>query len=430
MKTDALAASDPCRAQMSVTSGFAKPVAPTPYSTPALTSRHGQRVTALLSFAVLFCGAMVAQAAPHLPQNDDVVLDQLPPAFLAQRKLRGGITGDEASPNLADALTNAKRFIEVGQTYADPRAYGYAQAALGKWWSADPATPELLVMRARILQFRHEFNPALAQLETSLDADQFNPDAWLLFASIAQVQGNVPAARKACLKLIPIADPLIGATCVASVAALGGHEDQAGSLLSKTLRDASGASASERTWAWTTLAEIYERSGDMAAAENAFRQALQVSPDEVYARAAYADLLLDQNRAAEVPAVLRDPFQADALLLRAAIAAQVNDGKNAAELRDNLGQRFAEAKARGDDSHLREQARFALDVEHDPVHALDLAQRNFLVQQEPADARILLAAATAADNPKAAQPAIAWLQRTGIHAPLLLQSANALGKPR
>jgi uncharacterized protein (TIGR02996 family) len=266
----------------------------------------------------------------------------------------------------------------------------------------------------------------LAQLETSLNADQFNPDAWLLFASIAQVQGNVPAARKACLKLIPIADPLIGATCVASVAALSGGDDQAEPLLSKALQDATGASESERTWAWTTLAEIRERMGHAAAAEEAFKQALRVSPDDVYARAAYADLLLDQKRSAEVPAMLRDPLQADALLLRAAIAAQMNGDANAGELRDNLSQRFAEAKARGDDTHLREQARFALDVEHNAALALDLAQRNFRVQQEPADARILLEAATAAGDAGAAQPVIAWLRRTGIHAPLLEQSANAL----
>ena len=245
--------------------------------------------------------ASVASGAARVPDNDSVVVERLPPAFLALRGIRSGVLGagavvDTNTPiKLEDALANARRYIEVGQTYSDPRAYGYAQSALGKWWSANPAPTEVLVMRARILQFRHEFPAALAQLEAALRADQFDPNAWLLFASISQVQGNVRAARAACLKLIPMADPLVGATCAASTAALGGHGDAAEPLLSNALQQASAASPAERAWAWTTLAEIRARGDDDAGAEAAFGEALRVSPDDVYARAAYTDLLLDLN---------------------------------------------------------------------------------------------------------------------------------------
>ena len=111
-----------------------------------------------------------------------------------------------------------------------------------------------------------------------------------------------------------------------------------------------------------------------------------------------------------------------------AIAAQRNRDADAPALQENLAQRFAEARARGDNTHLREQARFALEVEHDAAHALELAQRNFKVQQEPADARVLLEAAQAAADTAAAQPAIEWLQRTGIQAPRLHQLALTLAK--
>ena len=46
--------------------------------------------------------------------------------------------------------------------------------------------------------------------------------------------------------------------------------------------------------------------------------------------------------------------------------------------------------------------------------ALDLARRNFTVQREPADARVLLETALAADDAAAAQPALAWMRETGI----------------
>jgi tetratricopeptide (TPR) repeat protein len=378
---------------------------------------------AFAAAAMLF--TTTASATPHRPDGDDVVLERLSPAVVAMRELRGGGTALPASPKLEDALASARHYVELGQTYADPRAYGYAQAALGSWWTANPASPPLLVMRARILQFRHDFDGALVQVEAALKGDPFNPDAWLLFANIEQVRGNVRASRAACLKLIAIADPLIGATCAASTAALGGHLAQAEPLLARTLTLPTAATRAELSWAWATLAEMRARLGNADAAETAFRQALALVPDDVYARAAYSDLLLDLDRPRDVRDLLgSDPTQADATLLRAAIAARRNADHAAPALAENLAQRFAEARVRGDQTHLREQARFALELQLDPVQALDLARRNFAVQREPADARILLESAVAADDPQAAQPALDWLRVTGLESPRLQQLAQ------
>jgi Tfp pilus assembly protein PilF len=373
--------------------------------------------------AALLCAASAA-AAPHRPDSDDTVLERLSPAVVALRQLRGG-HATASGDTLADALANARRYIELGQTFSDPRAYGYAQAALGRWWTANPAPQQVLVMRARILQFRHEFDAALAQLEPALRSDQFDADAWLLFANIQQVRGNVRAARAACLKLIPVADPLVGATCAASTAALGGRSLQGEQLLAKALTEPTDASASERAWAWTTLAETRARLGEADAAEAAFKQALALTPNDVYTRAAYADLLLDQNRPHDVRALLgAGAAQADATLLRLAIAAQRNADADAVALSATLSQRFAEARARGDQTHQREQARFAFAVQRDPARALELARSNFAVQREPADARILLESAIAAGDKQAAQPALDWLRETGIEAPQLLLLAK------
>ena len=373
--------------------------------------------------ATLLCAASAA-AAPHRPGSDGIVLERLSPAVVALRQFRGE-RAEATDITLPDALAKARRYIELGQTFSDPRAYGYAQAALGRWWTANPAPPQVLVMRARILQFRHEFDAALAQLEPALRSDQFNADAWLLFANIHQVRGNVRAARTACLKLIPVADPLVGATCAASTAALGGRSQAGEQLLTHALTEPTAASAAERAWAWTTLGETRARLGQAAASEAAFKQALILAPNDVYTHAAYADLLLDLGRPREVRALLgADATQADATLLRVAIAAQRNADADAAALSESLSQRFAEAGARGDRTHQREQARFALAVQRDPARALNLARDNFAVQREPADARILLECAIAAGDAPAAQPAIEWLRDTGIEAPQLLLLAK------
>jgi Tfp pilus assembly protein PilF len=387
-------------------------------TTIRIVSSGARRAAAAIA-AALLCAASAA-AAPRRPDSDSIVLERLSPAVVALRQIRGERPA-ASGVTLADALANARRYIDLGQTFSDPRAYGYAQAALGQWWTMDPAPPPVLVMRARILQFRHEFDAALAQLEPALRSDQFDADAWLLFANIQQVRGNVRGARAACLKLIPLADPLVGATCAASTAALGGRPRQGEQLLAQALSESTGASASERAWAWTTLAETRARLGETATAETAFKQALILAPNDVYTRAAYADLLLDLDRARDVRALLSaDAAQADATLLRVAIAAQRNADADAAALSAILSQRFTEARARGDQTHQREQARFVLVVQRDPARALDLARSNFAVQREPADARILLECAIAAGDAQAAQPALEWMRDTGIDAPQLL----------
>jgi len=369
---------------------------------------------ALIATATLAMGT-TAFAAPYRPAADEVVLERLPPALLAARSVRGATQTGAAPVDLDRALASARRYIEVGQTYADPRAFGYAQTALGPWWNAqENATPALRTTRARILQFRHEFAAALAELKAALDADAFQPDAWLQFASIEQVLGNIDAARTGCLKLVPIADPLVAATCVAASGSLAGRSAQADPLLTRALAQPTAADNGVRAWAWTTLAEIRARMGNVVSAEEAFREALAIEPEDVYARAAYADLLLDAGRSTDARRVLGDATQADALLLRAAIAAQRNRDRDADALAANLSERFAEARARNDETHLREQARYRLEVAHDSNAALALAQRNFANQREPADARILLEAALAVGDAAAARPALDWMTATRI----------------
>ena len=118
------------------------------------------------------------------------------------------------------------------------------------------------------------------------------------------------------------------------------------------------------------------------------------------------------------------------MLLRAAIAAQRNHDADAAALAANLSERFAEARARNDETHLREQARYLLEVAHDARAALALAQRNFAVQREPAHARILLESALAAGDVDIAGPALDWIAKTRIDAVVLVPlSVKLAGGP-
>jgi hypothetical protein len=68
--------------------------------------------------------------------------------------------------------------------------------------------------------------------------------------------------------------------------------------------------------------------------------------------------------------------------------------------------------ARGDSMHYREAAMLALTNEN-PGLALESARRNFDVQRELPDVRVLARAATAAHNDPALQALRTWMRETG-----------------
>ena len=82
----------------------------------------------------------------------------------------------------------------------------------------------------------------------------------------------------------------------------------------------------------------------------------------------------------------------DILLLRRAQAAVRSGAPDAASEADELGERFAALRARGDRVHLREEARYTLEIRDTPDAALALALDDWRVQKEPLDARIVLEA--------------------------------------
>ena len=150
------------------------------------------------------------------------------------------------------------------------------------------------------------------------------------------------------------------------------------------------------------------------AAERHYRDGLDLGLRDAYLRGAYADLLLDADRADEVRALLADDTNIDGLLLRLAVA-ETRLGLAAAKNHQAvLAARFAASRQRGSVIHRREEARFALELLDRPGEALALARANWQVQREPADARLVLEAALAAGAPEMARPVIDWLRETGL----------------
>lgn len=375
----------------------------------------------ILFTGLMLAAASMARAEPFVPKNDAQVLERLPytPGDPAVRELRARRNALARNPrNTALAAQTAERYIRMARAEGDPRYFGYAQAALEPWWHAADPPAQIMVLRAGIKQASHNFAGALNDLDQLLRENPDDLTATVTRAIILQVRGRYEEARRDCAMLVNAAQrapslQLTALTCVASVASLTGQAAPSYQLLKRTLDFAISSRPDDRQWAVTTLADIATRLGFTRAAERYYRAALAAGKS-AWLQAAYADFLLDQNRPREVIELLADDTRVDTLLLLLALAEQKIGAPQLDKHVNMLRERFAAARLRDDQRHLREEARFTLHLLHEPQEALRLARANWRVQREPEDARILLQAALAAGEPKAAKPVVEFLQRSRL----------------
>lgn len=319
-------------------------------------------------------------------------------------------------------LREARELVRQARQGGDPRFLSRAEALLAKGWKGPAAPVEVSLLRARILQGLHSFEAALAELNLVLSRDSRNVEAWLLKTSIHVVRGEAEAARAGCLQLARFADPLTTATMMATLTGAGPDGARAAKRLETILGAPTTASDEVRAWSWTTLGEIQAYNGGASEAETSYREALRLCPGLVYTQANLADLLLGLNRADEVIQLL-EGSSSDALRLRLLEAKKrCHPGdRSTARLETLLDQSFALASARGDELHLREEARYRLRIKNDAKRAHALALRNWAVQKEPADLLLLLEIAKAAQDADGERMAVEWERE---HQPGVLAEAS------
>ena len=370
---------------------------------------------AWVMLSIAACGPAIA--APFLPASDDEVLERLAvspsdPALRELRALQGQLR--QVPDNLVLATRVAQGYLELGRVTGDPRYAGYSEAALTPWWRLDNPPSEVLVLRAVLRQRMHQFDAALTDLATVLNSNPRNVQARLTRATVLQVQGAYEAAGAECQALKNLTSELVWTACLTGVTASTGRLDESYRQLRGAFDRHPAGQVGLQNWVLTSLAEMAARAGMMPEAESHFRAALAVETADPYLLGAYADFLLDSDRSAEVLPLLRDKTGTDPLLLRYALALQVQHSKELAAQVEKLVDRFAASRLRGDRVHLREEARFTLHLLAAPAAALELAQENWQVQKEPADVRILLEAALAAHDAATIAAVTDWLKETRL----------------
>jgi hypothetical protein len=395
--------------------------------------RHGHGRT-VLAVALALGLATPADAATELrrPADPTEVLTRLPAGGTRRDpQLAALLAAASARPGeLAPALAVAHHHLAIGRASQDSRFMGYAQAALAPWWGLpEPPAPVRLV-RADVLQHRHAFEAALVELDAVLDVDPREARAWLARAQILMVIGRPVEAEPACGHLPRLRQRLAGAVCRAGVLALTGRGEAARTLLAGALTAHPDAAPALRAWAYGAMAEIELGLGDKPAAGASLAAGRALAPGDAWLTLASADLALATGAPRDARALVAADPGHDGKLLRLALADRAL-GRDVGPLRSTLDDRFAAAGARGDAVTQREEARFRLELTGEPAAALAVAQANWRVQREVEDARLLLAAALAADRPDAARPVLDWIAATGLRdarlTPLLGRLKGARG---
>jgi len=368
------------------------------------------------------------------PARDDEIVEQLPAHLGDAAQRRAARTAEraqraqlQAHPDaLGLALQAARDALARGRRQGDPRELGTVEAALAPWWNLASPPPEVRLMRATVHQSQHAFQAALGDLDALLAAPAIplavRAQAELTRSGVQQVLGHLSDAEAGCRRLSQPGFLALGEgvrhnalACLAELASLRGREAPAAATLARLAGAASPDAAGDAPgWLQLMRAELAQRRGD-ASAGPLFVAALQSDPD-VYTLCAYADWLLDARRHADVLALLKSHEAADPVLLRIALAERALYGAADARTRRDartLGDRYDAALLRGDRSHGREQSRYELDLRGNPRAALALAQANWRVQHEPADAVVLARAAHAAGRDGAAEEVWRYLRETG-----------------
>src|SRR5689334_6835414 len=369
---------------------------------------------AALAFAFV---ATAVRATPITPTRDDEVIEVLPASSSRSedRQLRRRLAERPGDARLAAAV--AERYLAQARESGDPRFAGLALAALAPWPDVTKAPDQVLLLRATLEQYLHEFDAAVEHLRVLLarPGSERNAQAWLTLATVLRVQGRYVDSDAACRRVGASGADVYASACLAENAALRGETAAARRRFQELLADPKLA-PSTRGWLLTSLAELEERDGRVAAAEAAYRGVLRLGRD-TYAAIAFADFLIAQKRPAEALAVLKDETRTDTVLLRVAIAAtranSANRERDVAEMRDRIA--LASERPEASVFHGREQAMFALAIDRDAERALALARGDVARQREPLDVLVFAEAARASGRRDAIDEARQLKASLGLH---------------
>ena len=361
---------------------------------------------AIAAAAVLPCAACAAadEGLRYRPADGESTLLVLPEAARQT---------DRPATDADGAARQAAAYLELARTTGDARYLGRAEAQIRPW--RDRALPPLRIdfVAADLAQRRHAFGEARRRLDRILAASPRNAEARLARANVALLRGEFNAARQDCLAVIQAGSALPGTICLAASMTGRNSTDRARRLLA-ALDAADRAPTAVLRWRFLTGADLALRAGDSHAALVQLERAHALDSRDDETRARLAELLLAEDLPERALAIADGPSASLARLVARFRAGAALADPRADAWRRELDALLAVARRRGDLSHDRAEARLALHDGGDVTQALTLARRNFAIQKDTPDLRLLVDAAIAADDRESLRSARQWLATTGF----------------
>jgi predicted Zn-dependent protease len=354
----------------------------------------------------------VKAAQPFRPTDPGFIVAELPGGAARSRdSFARQLLLSRSEPQKAAQLAAA--LLEEARISAQPQLYGRAESVLAPWVARPTIPATLLTLEADVLQQRHEFVPAIRLLDRAIAQDPRAAHAHLMRANVHIVTGEFDRARPDCGWLLGSGEQWAGSVCLAQVLGSTGQLERARALLERlTGGDAAGPSVDVLAWTLAVRADLDMRAGALAEAQTALTRAVALAPTSDYVRLALADVLIARGCLTDAVSVLGAARPSVGALLRRAIAlARAQDSQMEGSLAE-LRERLAVSAQRGERTHLREEARLALEFANDRRAALALARDNFAVQRETEDVRLLARAASNARDTAALASLEAWIRRT------------------
>jgi tetratricopeptide (TPR) repeat protein len=363
-------------------------------------------VAAAIAAAAVFSSAAAAnaeQGARYRPADGERALLVIP------------TTAPQAShPADADsAARRAEELLALARATGDARYFGRAESAIRPWLDRRPASPRIDLAAAELAQSRHDFAEARSRLDRFVATDPRDAGARVKRANVALLMGDHAAARRDCVAAMQSGSALPGTICLAAAMTGPGSTNRARRLLA-TLDTAGHAAPAMLRWRLLTGADLALRAGDAADALALLERAHALDGRDEEARTRLAETLLAAGEARRALAVTDAPNPSIARRL-----AQIRAGAALADPRTGTWRReldaaLAVARRRGETTHVREEARLVLHDGGDTQRALALARRNFAIQKDTPDLRLLADAAAAAGDRAALMAVRQWLQATGF----------------
>ena len=309
----------------------------------------------------------------------------------------------------ARASTDSGELLERFYQSGDARYLNYARAVLsaGKLQSvADD------IVRIRLESAAHRFSSAADFASRLLERDPRNVEARLLRADALRRAGDIDSARRDCIALAIISDPVVGHWCAVQILMSEGRaqdaHEQALKLAATGIRT---ATAIER-WSAEVAAEAATLAGHNEKAAEIYRQLMASEAAGVSARLAFADLLLAEQRPGAVLELLAEDVGLLPAQVRIAIALKQQGVAPDRALVAAIDTAFAGmSPEETSDLRLRDRAIFELRYTEDTQAAAQFALANWEQQKGPEDLSLLLETATASNNSRALAIVAQWTSR-------------------